>query len=533
MSFMLNFKAASAKLRILDLPDTVISSHIFSFLRVEDIVRASILCCRTLAVIGKQDKLWEKEWRRISIQKYPTEANVDFSLPSRLKGKLYRLCCRERNTLFYNKLEELRKKRRIAISRHGPLRALRDLILHDLEERISGDNKISISINFGALNLRPSSSSTRYYYPDDFLQIPLVNAARRMQSRTKWSNTSESALSNLRSIRGARLFSGSLCMNAKLPENYQLMIPPQWRDRKLISNETVAEFNYFSPHRKARSIGYSKFCSDSPGYTLVGNSNDKHPLILESYPISPPSANTNSLKKSVTGSLAIGRWHPNDHPVFVMASLPLAMLELEICPLKRWKQLTPMQPQSPGDSNIMNKYALECTIHLTVRTFGILLWEHSFSSLGKSCQGVGTMLFNLLGNQQSNLPIENLRCAQELSEGLCIYTQTGFKFLIPFALVLDVTLFNHEGQVVWAQSQPVQCHHTTKKARLQTNLEISTPANEILLACICDPITNSRLTVEFCVGSSARDDHEKMNSTYVQEVILEVNEETFRSWIFG
>jgi len=143
------------------------------------------------------------------------------------------------------------------------------------------------------------------------------------------------------------------------------------------------------------------------------------------------------------------------------------------------------------------------------------------------------MLFYLLGNQQSNLRIENLRCAQELSEGLCIYTQTGFKCLIPFALVLDVTLFNQEGQVVWAQSQPVQCHHTTKQATLQTNLEISISGNEILLAYICDPITNSRLTVEFCVGSSARDDHEKMTSTYVQEVILEVKEETFRSWIFG
>ena len=73
----------------------------------QEVIKALKIVRKFVNWEGQDIQLWEKEWRRRSIQKHSTEANVDFPLPTRLKGKLYRLCCRERNTLFYNKLEEL------------------------------------------------------------------------------------------------------------------------------------------------------------------------------------------------------------------------------------------------------------------------------------------------------------------------------------------------------------------------------------------------------------------------------------------
>ena len=182
------------QLRLVDLPESVIISQIFPFLRLADLARASILCNRFLANCGKHDALWKKQWRRTEAKRRSySDARTDFPVPTYLKGKLYLLCCKEQNRLFYKKLEDLRKKRQIAISTCGPVNSLRDFILHEMNKGKQDDTKLFITIvNFNHDDNKCQSQRQRVpstSYPFDASlkattwQIPLVNVARKMQSQ--------------------------------------------------------------------------------------------------------------------------------------------------------------------------------------------------------------------------------------------------------------------------------------------------------------------------------------------------------------
>jgi hypothetical protein len=180
-------------LSLLDLPEFIITS-VLRFLKVEDIVRASLMCCRTLANCGKLDFLWEKEWRAL---KRPSHTGLGADLvpvPPHLKGKLYKLCCTERSNRFRRKFEESLKKRRISISTHGPVRALRDLILKELQKNKSYNGRISIKFvysDFLGKGNRPLSCGRKVAHSKfdklsfNNLEISLVNAAQSLKNNVR------------------------------------------------------------------------------------------------------------------------------------------------------------------------------------------------------------------------------------------------------------------------------------------------------------------------------------------------------------
>lgn len=315
------------------------------------------------------------------------------------------------------------------------------------------------------------------------------------------------------------------------------MLPESWNG-KLIPDNIVAQFNYISPNQQIHSIGHSSFCPLTAGYTMVRNSKDS--LLLESYPILPPKKNANSLARCILGSLAVVRWPQSDDPEFVLATIPLAMLELEISPLRKYyKEAEAVPSMQPLESRSISKFASECSIAVTVRNFGVSIWEHFFPGLGNSHMYKKTMIFDLLESLQHKMSpqnIINLQCAQDVREGLVFHTRTGFRSRIPFATVLDVTLFNPDGLVVWAFSQPVQLCQETGEKTYKTNLSISGLSFVGgLSGSIRDPVTSSSLKVEFCFGNPVESkcelNGETKTSSFVQAVILELNEDTVQSWI--
>lgn len=187
--------APSTEFSLLNLPESSIT-YVFKFLKVADIVRASLLCCRTLANIGKQDFLWEKEWRTLTRLSHPHPGRGTnlVSIPSHFKGKLYRLCCKERSNRFRKKFEESLKKRRISISTHGPVRALRDLILNDLQKSKSDSESISIKLvysNSAGNGNRPLSCRRKitHFQSDDIslnsVEVSLVNAVQSLKTKVR------------------------------------------------------------------------------------------------------------------------------------------------------------------------------------------------------------------------------------------------------------------------------------------------------------------------------------------------------------
>ena len=334
------------------------------------------------------------------------------------------------------------------------------------------------------------------------------------------------------------------------------MMPEEWEGRKLISSKNIAQIVFSTPNRKGVVVGYSQFCSKRAGYAEVGRSQDEC-LILESFAVLPKN-NPNAKATSITGSLTIARWCGDDDPTFLMASLPLAMLELELCPLKKWERALPNSPPRPVDSTCLLNLLRECSLHVTVRTFGVVLWEHFFPRLGECCGETSpcleeseSMFFCLLGSQNHNtfsVGLDKLRCTQGLENGLVVHTQTGFKCQIPFAVVLDVSLYDPDGQVLWAHSQPVRCRQVTqqdkaKNASTRSSFDMgfsgSVFNDERLVASIGNETTQASLTVEFRVGelvesymgmSAVDDDNKNGNSTIVHEVSLRVTEDAVRTW---
>jgi len=174
-------------LSFLDLPEFIITS-VFSFLKVEDIVRASLLCCRTLTNCGKLDFLWEKEWRTLKRPSHTGPRADLVPVPPHLRGKLYKLCCTERSNRFRRKIEESLKKRRISISTHGPVRALRDLILNDLQKNKSDNGRISMKLVFSDL-LGKGGRKVAHSQSDKLsfnnFEISLVNAAQSLKHNVR------------------------------------------------------------------------------------------------------------------------------------------------------------------------------------------------------------------------------------------------------------------------------------------------------------------------------------------------------------
>lgn len=186
---------SSTELSLLNLPESSIT-HVFSFLKGVDIIRASLLCCRTLANFGKQDFLWEKEWRAMTrlSHPHPSPGTNLAPIPSHCKGKLYKLCCKERSNRFRKKFEESLKKRRISISIHGPVRALRDLILNDLQKNKSDSESISIKLvycNSVGNGNRPLSCRRKiaHFQSDDIsfnnVEVPLVSAIQSLKTKVR------------------------------------------------------------------------------------------------------------------------------------------------------------------------------------------------------------------------------------------------------------------------------------------------------------------------------------------------------------
>lgn len=190
----------STDLRLLSLPEFIIA-NVFSFLHVEDITRASLLCCRTLADIGKLDILWEREWRTLQRRAtFGPTVNV-VTVPSHLKGKLYRFCCKERTNRFHEKLNEFLKRRRVSISMYGPVRALRETILNDLQKGKAGHDRLSIAY-FSApekgvapfLCCRKIPHSHSGYASFNKFKIPLVNSARNIKTKVRVRCQSDNSL---------------------------------------------------------------------------------------------------------------------------------------------------------------------------------------------------------------------------------------------------------------------------------------------------------------------------------------------------
>ncbi len=347
--------------------------------------------------------------------------------------------------------------------------------------------------------------------------------------------------SNVVSLFGAKVFSGALCLKAELPNNFHLMMP-ETLNRNLISNNNhlLAQINYTSPDRRSRSIGYSLLSPSTSGYAMIGHSKGEYSLILESFPICPYEKSPNSSGPCVLGSLAVARWSGSDDPEFVLASIPLALFEPVISPLYKLKQAVTLTSNQPVEANSIAKFASECSIAVTVRTFGVSLWEFFLSGLEKSHKKGKTMVVDLLEcHRRKNFPHNNFMnqaCSQDVRDGLVLHTRAGFQCRIPCATVLDATLFNPEGLPIWSISQPAQLFQTTDNYTCRTNLDISGLfSSEILSATIRDPFTACALKVDFCFGSTVEPIHDQNSkpktSSFVQSVILELDIDVVQHWI--
>jgi hypothetical protein len=317
---------------------------------------------------------------------------------------------------------------------------------------------------------------------------------------------------------------------------------PETSNRNFISNNNphLAQINYTSPGGRSRSIGYCLLSPSTSGYAMLGHSKGEYSLILESFPICSYVKSPNSSGPCVLGSLAVARWSSSDDPEFVLASIPLALFELVISPLYKLKQGKTLNSNQPVEANSIAKFASECSIAVTVRTFGASLWEFFLSGIEKSQMKGKTMVVDLIEcHRREHSPHHNFMnqaCSQDVREGLVLHTRAGFQCRIPCATVLDATLFNPEGLPIWSISQPVQLFQSTDKSAFRTNLDISGLfSSEILTAIIRDPFTASNLKVDFCFGSTVEPIHgqnsKPKTSSFVQSVILELDIDVVQHWI--
>lgn len=306
------------------------------------------------------------------------------------------------------------------------------------------------------------------------------------------------------------------------------------------NNNTIAQINYALPGRQSRSIGYSKLSTSTLGYSRIGFTNGEYSLILESFPICPYGMNPNFLGPCALGSLVVAKWPGSVDPEFILASIPLALFEGVVSPHDKFKQAKTMTTNQPFEADSIAKFADECSIAVTVRTFAVSLWELFLSGLGKSHKEGKKMIFDLLECQRREkfprMCFTNQTCTQDVREGLVFHTRAGFQCRAPCAVVLDATLFNPEGLPIWSISQPVQLCQTKDNSVFRPNLDISGLfLSEMISAIIRDPFTASSLKVDFCFGSTAEpipDQNSKPKiSSFVQAVILELDVDVVQSWI--